>query len=124
MHDNNRNVQVGESVSTTGFAGYQEQVTAGDEELGASAEFNAGARGTGTAGFTVDRNGLDVTGGLEGFVGVESNAEAHAQYGPASGAVSAEAQAGLLGSANAGLSLDPRNGISCLLYTSPSPRDS
>ena len=112
MHDNNRNVQIGESVSTTGFAGYQEQVTAGDENLGASAEFNAGARGTGTAGFTVDRNGLDLTGGLEGFVGVESSAEAHAQYGPASGAVSAEAQAGLLGSANAGLSLDPRNGIS------------
>lgn len=109
---NNRSFQVGESVSTTGFAGvelYQDSI--GDEGLGATAQINAGVRGTATANVSIDKNGLEANTSVEGFVGVEANAEAHAELGPVTGTLSVEAQAGVHGLAGLGFSIDPRNGL-------------
>lgn len=110
-HSNTRNFQIGDSVSGSRLLGHESKREAGDENIGASAEFNAGARGTVSAGASVDRNGVDLNVGAEGFVGVETKAEAHAGAGPVNISVSAEGQAGAMASAKGNISIDPRNGV-------------
>jgi hypothetical protein len=105
-------VTIGESVSGSESWGWSEGVEAGDENLGASAEVNAGAEVNGTASIGFDRNSVDASVSGEVFVGVSAEAEAHASAGPVNGSVAAEARAGAGAEANAGLTIDAQNGLS------------
>ena len=111
-HPNSNNIQFGDSISEGGFTEPPAEFKRGDDQLGASGEFNRGMSNTAIAGYSVDRNGLEASVGYEGFYGAKGKVEVHGEYGVVSGKLSAEAQAGALGSTEAGLTIDPRNGVS------------
>ena len=111
---NERNLKAGETFEVVSeFTGpVEKDFKKGDDQLGASGELTVGRSREVSLGVSVDRNGVEITAGGEFALGAEGKVEAHAGIGPLNGAVSAGAKAGVSGSGEIGLFLDPRDGVS------------
>lgn len=118
--DTKTDVTVGDTLwkagGLTGFGpNYQDGGSVGNDNLGASANISAGLHATANASYKINSDSVTVGAQGEVFYGVKANAEAHAALGPVDAKVSAEAKAGAGIGGNAGLRIDPRNGLSAEL---------
>lgn len=119
--DTKRNINVGDTVWQAGGGlidfgpGYHNEVSAGDERLGASADVTAGLQANANASYGFDGDTANAAISGEVFYGLEANAEAHVSAGPASASLEAKARAGASAGGTAEVVFDPRNGFSAEL---------